>query len=250
MVLALRSSGYLLVRPLPTAKLIDARPVAALEKPTALPRRPVQHPARHRLMEVDRAGLHLSREHVAKAGALQRPVWSDVERVRLAVEVPQVKRTKVRSDRELHQLRTQPGAPIQRIDDVEMHEGLLAVGDLIARAEADDPSVKLPRERVVLALANRSRIVGLVDLEPRLARWQQRAVDAKHQKVLVGGVVEVVDADLDLVEKQLADAQVIRAEVGAVVRAAGWVVTGSHRCFLSERSCARRPASPSGVYGS
>jgi hypothetical protein len=83
---------------------------------------------------------------------------------------------------------------------VEVHEGLLAEFDVVDRAEADRAAVDFPDEVVGLALRRRpGEVLRVVDA-PGIATRHPLAVGPQLLQVLVGGVVEVVDADIDLLQ--------------------------------------------------
>src|SRR5271154_3894102 len=86
------------------------------------------------------------RLHVSEPSLLQRPVWRDVEGVRLAKKSLQLKGFEVNVDAASHAFRADAPVPVLRIDHMQMHVCSLAEHDLVAHRNAE-PISSLPEGR-------------------------------------------------------------------------------------------------------
>ena len=87
--------------------------------------------------------------------------------------------------------------------------------DVICRAEADGPTIELPYQGVVHALAKRPGIVNRVELLPLLPRGKPCPINAQHLQMVLGRVVEVVDAKTHVGQLHIPDRQALLWRHGA-----------------------------------
>src|ERR1700722_7554422 len=104
----------------------------------------LDHPARHGLAVVERAGHgHVGLE-IFEAGLLQCAIGRDVEGIGFAEQPLQLQPFEIDVDAAPHAFGSDPAMAALGVDDVQVHVGLFAIGDLVRTRKADRPVVRQP----------------------------------------------------------------------------------------------------------
>src|SRR4051812_18731748 len=149
-----------------------------VQAPTRTASGRLEHPARHRLVIVERARDRHVRLDVVKARGLKRPVGGDVEGVWFAEQSLQLENLEVERRGLAHEDVAEARAAPVRFDDVQVHERLLAAHEPVRSRETDRLAVELPGDQQRRSGAARLVVLGYVVLPPLPAPGQPRRIDA------------------------------------------------------------------------